>query len=136
MTVYALDLWGRARESLAVASEILARTPDIAASRAYYAAFYAVSALFALEEKSFVKHAAVEAAVHRDLVNTGRMPKELGKTYSTLLERRATGDYGVEKHVSPEEARDSIVGAERILAFVAESSGGILRLGGAEGRRQ
>lgn len=44
---YAADLWRRAEEALRTAEADLAVNFDAAASRAYYAAFYAVSALFA-----------------------------------------------------------------------------------------
>jgi len=66
------DLWSRALQALQTAQFTLPPDPDAAAFRAYYAAFYAVSALLALEENLFTKHAAVESAVHRDLVKTGR----------------------------------------------------------------
>ena len=69
-------------------------SPDAAASRAYYAAFYAVSALFALEECDFAKHSQVRAAVHRDLVKSGRWPTERGEDYSFILRLRETADYG------------------------------------------
>jgi hypothetical protein len=69
---YAADLWRRANEALRTAEADLAVSHDAAASRAYYAAFYAVSALFAWEGREFAKHSAVHAAVHRDLVKVGR----------------------------------------------------------------
>ncbi len=53
MTDLAESLWGRAKEALAVARHILSQSPDTAGSRAYFAAFYAVSAYFALEGKTF-----------------------------------------------------------------------------------
>ena len=130
MTAYAQDLWRRAVKALSVARATLSMDPDAAASRAYYAAFYAVSAMFALEEKWFKRHMAVESAVHRDLVQAGKWPPEVGQAYSRLLERRATGDYGVEKHVSAESASDSIAWAERMLRLVATGSGGVLRYEG------
>ena len=52
---------------------------DSAASRAYYAAFHAVTALFGLEGRTFAKHSALEAAVHRDLVKTGKWASDLGR---------------------------------------------------------
>ncbi len=55
---YAADLWQRSEEALRTAETDLAVSFDAAASRAYYAAFYAVSALFALEGREFVKHSA------------------------------------------------------------------------------
>ena len=116
------DLWARAKESLAAAKTVLPVSPDAAASRAYYAAFHAVAALFAIEGRSFTKHSAVEAAVHRDLVRTGRWPAELGKLYTRLVALRQTGDYGGGTHVAADEAADAITVAERILANVDENT--------------
>ena len=98
------DLWFRAKDALRAAETVLSVSPDSAASRAYYAAFYAVSAMFALEGKTFRKHSAVEAAVHRDLVRPGRWAVELGRKYSQLLEARSVGDYSVGQHATCEEA--------------------------------
>ncbi len=64
----AADLWARALQALHTANSTAATDPDAAASRAYYAAFYAVSAMLALEGKTFSRHSALEVAVHRDLV--------------------------------------------------------------------
>ena len=77
------------------AAELLVNDePDSAASRAYYAAFHAVSAFFALNGKSFKKHSAVEAAIFRDLVHAGLWDTSLGADYSFLARLRYTGDYG------------------------------------------
>lgn len=96
--------------------------PDGSASRAYYAAFYAVSALFAIEGTIFNKHSAINSTVHRDLVKTGRWPLELGEAFLSLREARATGDYGEEIHVSQEEAEKAINAARRILEAVRKSN--------------
>ena len=47
MNPYALDLWERALNALQTAESNMAVSFDAAASRSYYAAFYAVSAFFA-----------------------------------------------------------------------------------------
>ena len=94
MNLLAADLWERAKKALAVAKAVSTLDPDSAASRAYYAAFYAVSARFALEGKTFRKHSAVEAAVHRDLVKAGIWSTDLGQGYSRLSDTRSIGDYG------------------------------------------
>ena len=112
------DWLARARQSLASAEMLAGADPDAAASRAYYAAFYAVSGLFAEEGQSFRKHSAVETAVHRDLVRTGRWTSALGEVYSALQSRRITGDYGGETHVTPEEAREAVAAARQILEAV------------------
>ncbi len=122
MTTYAKDLWLRAVNALKTAKHDLAVSCDAAASRSYYAAFYAASALFALSDASFTKHPAVEAAVHSDLVKTGRWSRDLGEDYSVLRRLRGTGDYGGSKHVSPEGAADGIERAGRILDAVRRAS--------------
>lgn len=53
MNEYAADLWERAKEALRTAQADLSVSYDAAASRAYYAAFYAASVLFALERRDF-----------------------------------------------------------------------------------
>ena len=111
---YAMDLWQRSEDALRTAESDLSVSFDAAASRAYYSAFYAVSALFALEGKEFVKHSAVHAAVHRDLVKSGRWSAELGKSYSRLLQLRETGDYGGGRHVQQSEARAAVSDTKHI----------------------
>ena len=119
MNTLAADLWERAKKALAVAKAVSTLDPDSAASRAYYAAFYAVSARFALEGKTFRKHSAVESAVHRDLVKAGIWPAELGQGYSQLSETRSIGDYGELEHVSEASSAEVIQIAESILCAVA-----------------
>lgn len=118
---YATDLWQRAEEALRTAEADLTVSFDAVASRAYYAVFYAVSALFALEGREFVKHSAVHVAVHRDLVKSGRWPLTLGKDYSRLLRLRETGDYGGGRHVQEKEARDAVSTARRIRDAVIQA---------------
>lgn len=114
----ASDLWARACRALKTAALLADEDKEAAASRASYAASYAVSALFALEGRTFTKHTAVEAAVHRDLVKPGRWPTELGRAFSELVASRCTGDYGGALHVSREDAGGLVRKAERVAAAV------------------
>jgi len=113
--------WEQAKRALATA-QLVAEDgdSDAAASRAYYAAFYAVSALFLMEGKVFTKHSAVEAAVHGELVKPGRWPVSAGKDYRDLRNLRGTGDYGFIP-VSPQEACHAVEMAESILMLVRQS---------------
>ena len=122
MRAPALDLWHRATDALRVAKHDLEVSPDAAASRAYYAAFYAASAHFALQDKSFARHSALEAGVHRDLVRPGTWPDELGRGYSRLAQLRHRGDYGGDRHVSEPDAREAIQIATDILQAVADAN--------------
>jgi len=118
---YVANLWHRASQALDTARRVSAYDPDAAASRAYYAAFHAVSALFALEGREFKKHSALEAAVHRDLVKAGRWPQELGTDYHFLYRLRTIGDYGGAEHVSGDDAQQAIGKAERLLEAVRQA---------------
>jgi len=113
------DLWDRAVKALATARRDLPHDPDAAASRAYYAAFYAVSAWLASRGESYSKHSAVEAAVHRDLVKPGTWPVERGADYSFLRALRMEGDYGGSMHVDPDRAAEAIPAAQGILDAVS-----------------
>jgi hypothetical protein len=119
VTAYARDLWERAAKTLTVAETILSLDPDSAASRAYYAAFYAVSAHFALQDETFARHSALEGAVHRDLVKPGIWSKELGAAYSRLSVFRWTADYGGSQHVQARDAEEAVRSAAIILQAVA-----------------
>ncbi|MBI2339238.1 MAG: HEPN domain-containing protein [Deltaproteobacteria bacterium] len=122
MNEEALDFWQRASQALKTVDTLVSTDPDAAASRAYYAAFYAVSALFSVQGKSFVKHSAVEAAVHRDLVMKGLWSENLGADFSFLRSLRETGDYGGGIHVSSEAAADAKDAACRLLEAVRKAS--------------
>ncbi len=121
MNEEAIGFWNRALKTSQSAKSLSLSDPDSSASRSYYAAFYAVSALFALQGRTFSKHSAVESAVHRDLVRPGDWPKELGAAYSSLLALRATGDYGVLEHVSESQAEEAIQAVRCILRAVHEA---------------
>lgn len=114
--------WQRADDALRDARLLLENDRfDGSASRAYYAAFHAASALLALDGRIFTKHSALEAAVHRDLVKTGRWPASLGQDFTFCLELRGVGDYGSEVRVSATQARDAVEAADRVLAAVREA---------------
>ena len=118
--VYAEDQWQRACQALRSAETLLPISADDAASRAYYAAFHAVSALFATQNQTFSKHTAIRAAVHRDLVRTGAWSATLGEAFDALWELRNTGDYGSGIHVSDEDAVAAVTTAREIIAAVAK----------------
>jgi len=91
---------------------------DFAASRSYYAAFYAATALLLGEELEFSKHSGVVAAIHQRYIRTGRLDKGFGKDLNWLFELRAVGDYGAAVHVSQQDAEDAIRIAEDILGAI------------------
>jgi len=106
----------RAEQSLQAAQELVSGGYcDFAASRAYYAAFYAAIALLLHEGLELSKHSAVIVSIHQRFVKTGKMDEEQGKTLNWLFELRGIGDYGVTKHVSRQQAEQAIQAAKGFL---------------------
>ena len=84
----------KTEESLVSArSEHDAKRHLFAVNRAYYACFYAASAVLLKEGVVFKKHTGVRAAVHRNLVKTGRLDTSWGRFYDKVFENRQRGDY-------------------------------------------
>ena len=106
----------RAYKSIDAAKELLSNGYyDFAASLAYYAAFYASTALLLWEEREFRKHSGVIAAIHHSFVKTGKLDDKYGKDLNWLFELRGVGDYGVTAHVPEQEAARAIEAAEGIV---------------------
>jgi uncharacterized protein (UPF0332 family) len=106
----------RAKTSIKAAKDMVEKEYyDIAASRAYYAAFYAASALLLKEDIDTTKHSGVIASIHRLFVKEGKLDKEHGRNLQWLFDLRGVGDYGVSEHVSAGEAYQSVKAAEDFL---------------------
>lgn len=93
---------------------------DFAASRAYYAAFYAATALLLNEGLEYGKHSGVIASVHQRFVKEGKIEKTVGRDLNWLFELRSVGDYGETRHVPEEDAAKALAAAERFCRVVWE----------------
>ena len=113
--------WDKALRFLATARNESDTDVDSAVSRAYYASFHGVSALFALRGQEFAKHAHIRSALHLHLIKTGEWPTPLGSDYDKLLDLRESGDYGVEMEVDFDDAVFAVDAAARILEMVRRS---------------
>ena len=91
---------------------------DFAASRAYYAVFYASVALLLDDGVERSKHSGVIAYMHQEFVKTGKLNKEQGKGLNWLFELRSIGDYGVTIHVTREETEMAIATAKSIIKSI------------------
>lgn len=109
----------RAETNLQVARELLDKEYfDVSASRAYYAAFYAASALLLNEGLDTSKHSGVIALIHQHFVKNGRLNKEQGRNLNWLFELRSVGDYGVSLHVHQQDAQRAVNIAEDFFEAV------------------
>ena len=91
---------------------------DFAASRAYYAAFYAATGLLLKEKLTFRKHSGVIATIHKNFIKPGRLEKHHGRNLNWLFELRSVGDYGVTLHVPLADARQAVDAAAEFVDAV------------------
>lgn len=122
-------LMSKAKDSLTAARGTLRDGfPDFAASRAYYAMFYVASALLAWHGQSYSSHAAVISAFGREYAKTVRVDPKFHRWLLAGQNFRNIGDYGVEAHVSEEQAELTCVWAEEFIRaaeeFFLEKEGG------------
>ena len=89
-------------------------------NRCYYAAFYAVKAVLALEETDFKRHKDVIAYFNQHYVATGVFEKELGRRLGRLKKKRETSDYDDFYVASYSEASEQYEAAELIVKNVQE----------------
>lgn len=94
-----------------------------AINRAYYAAFYAVKAVLALDNIDFKRHKDVVATFNRDYVASDVYEKEIGRLLSRLQKKRENSDYDDFYIASKEEAEDQIKFAEQIVMSITNKIG-------------
>ncbi len=90
-----------------------------AASRAYYAAFYAADEALPTIGSSRSTHAGVISAFGRSVVREGELDAEYGRVLRRLFESRGRADYDTEP-VEPEQAAEAIADAGRFVDAVEE----------------
>jgi len=86
-----------------------------ASSRAYYAAFHAVSAALASKGLSYSSHAQTIGAFNREFVKTSVFPAEFSRILQRLFENRQIGDYNLNQSIGKEEAEKDLRDARRLL---------------------
>ncbi len=106
-----------ARRHLQIAEELLGsgHADDVAASRAYYAMFYAAEALLLSVDLTFSKHQGVIAAFGMHFAKTRELPPELHGHLNDAFRLRHVADYTRGISVSHE---DAALAVERAGAFI------------------
>jgi uncharacterized protein (UPF0332 family) len=109
----------RAREMLAVATHNLdGGYHGSAINRAYYAVFYAASALLATQRLARSKHSGVIASFRQHFVKPGLLEAEYSRIYERLMDDRQISDYDVEAVLEPDRALADIEDSRRFLLRV------------------
>lgn len=87
-------------------------------NRCYYAAFYAVKAVLALEQKDFKRHKDAVAYFNQKYVATEIFQRETGKRLGRLKRKRESSDYDDFFIASYDEAMEQYEAAEMIVSDV------------------
>lgn len=86
-------------------------------NRAYYAVFYAATAVLATRNLSASRHSGVISMFGREFAKTGLVAPEFGKIFHRLFEMRQRSDYHSPAEPTRETAEESVHEAE---IFVCE----------------
>lgn len=111
----------RAVETLEVAKELYAsgKFRD-SNNRSYYAAFYAIKAIYTIRGLDFKKHKTLLANFNKEYVATEIFPREIGRKISTLALIREQSDYNDFYMASKQESQQQVEIAEELITLVRE----------------
>ena len=112
----------KAREALNTAKILFSDIKDYTAAnnRAYYAIFYAIRAVLALEEKDFKRHKDVIAYFNQNYIKTEIFPRKLGSKISKAQKVREDNDHDDDYRISIEETENQVKTAEEVVILIEE----------------
>jgi uncharacterized protein (UPF0332 family) len=106
----------KAEESLKAAEMLLEQGyAGIAASRAYYAMFYATESLLASIGQRCKSHHGVHSAFGKEFAKTGLLDPKFHRWLIDAQETRETGDYDFYEDVTPAEAKQLCAEAREFI---------------------
>lgn len=91
---------------------------DSAASRAYYAIFYAAEALLLSKGIEVSTHKGVHTKFSELFIKTGYLPKELSVILKTGYDMRQLGDYETDTIITEEDAQQLFTDAQQFIAAI------------------
>lgn len=89
-------------------------------NRAYYAIYHAVSAVQAIEGKSYKRHKDTLANFNKDYVKTEIFPKEFGRKIAQAEEIRHASDYDDFYIATKEKAEEQILTAKELIERIED----------------
>lgn len=91
---------------------------NAAVNRMYYACYYATVALLLRYDIQTQTHSGVKTMLGLHFVSTGILPLKTGKTFSTLFEKRNSGDYDDFVYCDKEMVEELYPQAEAYIQFI------------------
>jgi len=87
-------------------------------SKAYFAMFYAASALLCTDGISVSKHSAVVALVGERFAKPGRIDRKLHRMLIDMLDERHVADYRIEIEITQEKAEQGLHTAREFVRAI------------------
>ena len=117
LALYRLE---KSKETLNSARILFKNVKDYtsANNRAYYAIFYAIRAVLALEETDFKRHKDVIAYFNQKYIKPEIFPRKLGSKIAQAQRVREDSDYDDKYQISPEKTKQQIETAEEVIKEV------------------
>ena len=110
------SMFQKAEEKLRSAENSLASDFfDDASSRAYYAAFHAVTAVLGSKGLSYASHGQTIGAFNREIVKAGILEPGAFRKIQRLFADRQTGDYDASSSITAEQAAHDIEDARWLV---------------------
>lgn len=114
------SMLSKSRRSLKAAQAHLTEADfDFAASRAYYAAFYAMEAALLTKGLTCSTHGGVLTTFSERFIKTGVLPGEFGAKAARLFRERQIGDYEFDVSVTGPAAEQDVAAAADMVDAIA-----------------
>lgn len=94
-----------------------------AVSRAYHAAFHAMTAALASRDLESKTHAGARRLFALHFISSGLAPLDVGRAIEALQRDRQSSDYDPTPLLSREDAESAVASAERVIAAIRELLG-------------
>lgn len=105
----------QAEESLKSAQDTLKTSLKTSVNRSYYAIFYAMRAILALESFDSKKHSGIMSAFRQRFIKTGKLASELSDILGEAFDVRTDSDYEDFYVVSEEDAKLQAENASKFI---------------------
>lgn len=87
-------------------------------NRAYYAIYHAISAIHALDGKSYKRHKDTLANFNKDYVKTQIFPQNFGRRIAQAEEIRHSSDYDDFYLATKEKAEEQVLAAKELIEHI------------------
>lgn len=109
----------RAKEDIAAATQLLNSHFYLAAvSRAYYAVFYAITAVLLANDSEIHSHKQLGIQFRKQFIQTQQVPQKFSALLEELFQARQAADYDAIPEMAPDEVQHLIKSADEFVKYL------------------